>query len=220
MQSDGRKQFLMLAGKPLFLHALEFFLSLEDVGEVCLVLNREALDDEPARLAAEVAAKYPGVNFRTAVGGARRQDSVFAGMKALASNPVIVLVHDCARPFPPPGPVRESIRVAEEFGGAILATPVTDTVKMVEAGSLAIRQTLDRDLLWRAQTPQTFRYAELLAAMEDVAQSGITITDEAMAFERMGREVRIVPSTADNLKVTVPEDLPRAEAILRQRRGQ
>lgn len=217
MRSDQPKQFLQLAGRPLFMHSLEFFLRLEAVGHVCLVLNPEALEGDEAE-AARALAREIQRPLSLACGGARRQDSTLSGLRAVPEDTRIVLVHDAARPFPPPEAVAHSIEEADLYGGAILAAPVVETVKQVEPGGLQIAATLNRDQLYLAQTPQTFQYRALIEALEAVEREGLDVTDEAMAFERLGRAVRIVPSTAENLKVTVPEDLPRAEALAARRR--
>jgi len=215
MEAGQPKQFLLLNDRPLFTYALEFFLGMAQVHQICLVLNAEAMAGDAPMLARDLAADY-SKPLSIVEGGARRQDSVLAGLKALPSDTEIVLVHDSARPFPPYDAVLQSIEEAQANGGAILASPVHDTVKMAN-GDGRIQQTLNRELLWLAQTPQTFRYPDLLEAMQTIDREGLDITDEAMAFERLGREVHIVRSTPENLKVTIPEDLPRAEAIIRRR---
>jgi len=213
MGAGRPKQYLALGGRALFLHSLDFFLRLPDVDEVCLVLDRTGWEGNP-RLQAGGLAQAMARRLVFAIGGARRQDSALAGLRALAKDTEIALVHDCARPFPPREPTEASIQAARECGGAILAAPATDTVKMAAERERRIEQTLERSRLWLAQTPQTFRYAPLLEAMEAAAREGVELTDEAMAFERLGREVRIIPSTPQNLKITVPEDLRHAERVL------
>ena len=217
MGAERPKQFLPLGHRAVFLHSLEFFLHLPEAERVCLVLGEQALDGEPARAARTLAAHW-GKPLLLAGGGARRQDSALAGLRALPPETDIVLVHDAARPFPPIGATREAIAAARQCGGAILASPATDTVKEVGASGLRIERTLDRSRLWMAQTPQVFRFADLLSAMETAERDGVDLTDEAMAFERLGREVRIVPSTIANLKITIPADLARAEKMLGARR--
>lgn len=218
MQAEQPKQFILLADRPLFLHSLEFFLKMPEIDQVCLVLHRDYLASEWADEARSLAAHY-GKSLVLATGGARRQDSTLNGLKALGVDVAIVTVHDSARPFPPLGPVMESIRQAREHGGAILANRVSDTVKQVEPGTDVISGTLDRERLYLAQTPQTFRYRDILEALETLERRGVDVTDEAMAFELTGREVRIVTSDSTNLKVTMPEDLERAEALAAQRRA-
>ncbi|MCX7014043.1 MAG: IspD/TarI family cytidylyltransferase [Candidatus Sumerlaeota bacterium] len=115
------------------------------------------------------------------------------------------------------GATREAIAAARECGGAVLAAPAIDTVKQTGRSDFRIERTLDRSRLWMAQTPQAFRFADLLGAMEAAERDGVELTDEAIALERLGREVRIVPSTDENLKITVPADLARAERMLVER---
>jgi len=218
MRADRPKQYLALGQTSLFLISLEFFFQLPEIDSVCMVFSSEGLDADPA-FSAQDLAQSMGATLVLAPGGARRQDSTLNGLRALPRDTDIVLVHDSARPFPPLEQTRLSIQEAEECGGAILAAPAIDTIKLASADGSTIQQTLDRSQLWLAQTPQTFRYPELLEAMEAADRDGVTITDEAMAFERFGHDVRIVPSNAENLKVTVPEDLRRAERILAERDG-
>lgn len=216
MASPTPKQFLRLGGKPVFSHSLEFFFDLEAVGEICLVLSPGAIEGPEAKDARSQAV-HAGKTLSIASGGKRRQDSTRAGLRALSPEVQIVLVHDAARPFPPRQACLDSIAAAREVGGAILAAPASDTIKIAEANGERIEKTLDRSRLWLAQTPQTFRFADLIEAMESAQRDGVDLTDEAMAFERLGRPVRIIASNADNLKITVAEDLIRAEQILARR---
>jgi 2-C-methyl-D-erythritol 4-phosphate cytidylyltransferase len=218
MLADTPKQYLSLGQTSLFLISLEFFFRLPEIDTVCMVFSHEGIDADPAYSAQDLADSM-GATLVIAPGGARRQDSTLSGLRALPRDTEIVLVHDSARPFPPLEETRASIREARECGGAILAAPATDTIKLASADGTTIQQTLDRSQLWLAQTPQTFRYPELLEAMEAADREGADLTDEAMAFERLGYDVRIVPTTSENLKVTVPEDLRRAERILAERAG-
>lgn len=212
MQSARPKQFLDLGGAPLFAHSLAFFLRLECIQCVCLTSGRDALRGAPGELARAMAAEA-GKPIVFAEGGLRRQDSALAGLRALPPDIEIALTHDAARPFPPLAPTLEAIRRAGEMGGAILAIPATDTVKLA-GKDLAIERTLDRSALWLAQTPQVFGRAAILEALEAAERSGVELTDEAMAFERLGWPVRLIPSTAANMKATTPEDLPKAERYL------
>jgi 2-C-methyl-D-erythritol 4-phosphate cytidylyltransferase/2-C-methyl-D-erythritol 2,4-cyclodiphosphate synthase len=143
-------------------------------------------------------------------GGATRQDSVRAGLEALAPHaPDVVLVHDAARPCIPAGTIPALLAALQQAPGAIPALPVADTLKRVRQG--AILETVPRDGLFRAQTPQAFRFAVLLAAH----RAGIAgATDDAALLEAAGETVAVVPGSEDNIKLTWPEDFARLERIM------
>lgn len=196
--AETPKQFLTLAGKPVIRHAAEGLM-----GHATLL--------QPVGEAAPIAAALSGLSHLPVVaGGATRQDSVRAGLEALAPHePDIVLVHDAARPVIPPGTIQSLLAVLREAPGAIPAAPVADTLKRVERG--VITETVSRSGLYRAQTPQAFRFATLLAAH----RSGLTgATDDASLLEAAGEAVAVVPGSDDNIKLTYPEDLIRLERIM------
>ncbi len=166
---------------------------------------------QPVGEAVLIEAALSGLGHLSVVaGGATRQDSVRAGLEALAPhNPDIVLVHDAARPVIPPGTIPALLAVLREAPGAIPAAPVADTLKRVERG--VITETVSRSGLCRAQTPQAFRFAALLAAH----RSGLSgATDDASLLEAAGETVAVVPGSDDNIKLTYPEDLIRLERVM------
>jgi 2-C-methyl-D-erythritol 4-phosphate cytidylyltransferase/2-C-methyl-D-erythritol 2,4-cyclodiphosphate synthase len=197
--ADTPKQFLTLAGKPVIRHAAEALAAdaslLQPVGEADAI--NLALDGVPG-----VLPVVPG--------GATRQDSVRAGLEALAQfEPDIVLVHDAARPFIPIGTVPALLAALRESPGAIPAAPVADTLKRVVRG--VITETVPRAELFRAQTPQAFRFQVLL----DAHRSGLVgATDDASLLEAAGLSVAVVPGSDDNIKLTYPDDLVRLERIM------
>ena len=151
--------------------------------------------------------------MHTTTGGAERSDSVLAALVALgplAQDRDWVLVHDAARPCLPRAEREALIDAAIAYGvGAILAEPVVDTVKLSDARGRVLK-TLDRDSLWRAQTPQMFPLGELRAALKAARDEGLAVTDEASAMELAGLPVQLVKGSSRNLKVTVPADLDLA----------
>jgi 2-C-methyl-D-erythritol 4-phosphate cytidylyltransferase/2-C-methyl-D-erythritol 2,4-cyclodiphosphate synthase len=193
------KQFLMVAGKPVIRHAAEALAA-----HVSLL--------QPVGDAAPIEAALAGITGCLPViqGGATRQDSVRAGLEALvAHEPDIVLVHDAARPVVPEGTISALLAALQESPGAIPAAPVGDTLKRVVRG--VITETIPRAGLFRAQTPQAFRFERLLAAH----RAGLTgATDDASLMEAAGETVEVVPGSDDNIKLTFPEDLVRLERIL------
>jgi 2-C-methyl-D-erythritol 4-phosphate cytidylyltransferase/2-C-methyl-D-erythritol 2,4-cyclodiphosphate synthase len=143
-------------------------------------------------------------------GGATRQDSVRAGLEALVPHaPDVVLVHDAARPVIPAGTIPALLKALEHAPGAIPAAPVADTLKRVAGGIIV--ETVPRDALFRAQTPQAFRFGPLLAAHRSGLQGA---TDDASLLEAAGQAVAIVPGSDDNIKLTYPQDLIRLERIM------
>ena len=204
------KAFVAVAGVPMLLHAARRVALSPEVGRIVVVVG--ALDVDRAR----VLLMQHGVRNVTAVvpGGAHRQDSVFAGLSHLGEAPVAV-VHDGARPLVPPDVVTAVIQAAAEAGAASAGLPVRETVKLVDGADT--RQTLDRDRLWVAHTPQAFRTALLREAHHRAKAEGFYGTDDAVLVERLGYAVRMVEDSPRNLKVTVPADLDLAEAYARQR---
>jgi 2-C-methyl-D-erythritol 4-phosphate cytidylyltransferase/2-C-methyl-D-erythritol 2,4-cyclodiphosphate synthase len=196
--SGTPKQFLRLLGKPLVRHAAE------RLGQYAPLL-------QPVGEAGRVGAALAGIaHLPVVAGGVTRQDSVRAGLEALAAHqPDAVLVHDAARPNFPAELIPSLIGQLAMFKGAIPAAPVSDTLKRVADG--VIVETVPREGLFRAQTPQAFRFDALLAAHR--AASGTT-TDDAALLEAAGEAVAIVPGSEDNIKVTYPEDLMRLERAM------
>jgi 2-C-methyl-D-erythritol 4-phosphate cytidylyltransferase/2-C-methyl-D-erythritol 2,4-cyclodiphosphate synthase len=201
--ADRPKQFLPLLGRPVLRHAAEALLAGGHVDAILPVVG-------PGESAA-VEALLAGLPHLPAVeGGATRQDSVRAGLEALAAAPPeVVLVHDAARPILPPETIPALLAALAEHPGAIPAQPVSDTLKAGEGGT--ILRTVPRAGLFRAQTPQAFRFATLLAAHRAATAE---VTDDAALLEQAGLSVALLPGSESNLKVTYPEDLPRAEAAL------
>ncbi|HWL81841.1 MAG TPA: bifunctional 2-C-methyl-D-erythritol 4-phosphate cytidylyltransferase/2-C-methyl-D-erythritol 2,4-cyclodiphosphate synthase [Roseomonas sp.] len=202
--AERPKQYLALAGRPILRHAAEALLA---DGRVTALLPVVAGPTE----AQEAEAALAGLPCLPAVqGGATRQASVRAGLEALAAEPPdIVLVHDAARPFVPAGTVPALLKALEACPGAIPAQPVSDTLKAGEDGR--VQRTVPRAGLYRAQTPQAFRFTVLLDAHRAAREEA---TDDAALLEAAGLPVALLPGSESNLKVTYPEDLARAEASL------
>lgn len=200
------KALVPLAGLPLFLHSLRTFARLGFVREIALVL--------PARWVDRVRRDHGRALARLKVtvliaGGARRQDSVRAGLEATRSP--LVLVHDAARPLVTARAIRDVARAAARHGAALLAAPAVDTVKIVD-GRGRVVLTPDRSRVWLAQTPQGFRRAVLETAYRRNGRR--EATDDVQLVERAGGRVVVVPGNASNFKVTNPQDLARAEIVL------
>ena len=215
MASGPPKQFLPVLGKPMLWHAVRAMCEarVENVFVVLAPEDREFARIDWSAIGGRVEPLY--------CGGATRRDSVYNGL--IAASAAVdaddwILVHDAARPCLPRADLERLIAEcsADRIGG-ILALPVADTVKRVakdEAGTQRVAATEERTQLWLAQTPQMFRAGLLAQALRDAKGS---VTDEAAAIEAMGLRPRLVLGSRENLKVTYPEDLAIAEAILRRR---
>ncbi|MBP2298443.1 bifunctional 2-C-methyl-D-erythritol 4-phosphate cytidylyltransferase/2-C-methyl-D-erythritol 2,4-cyclodiphosphate synthase [Azospirillum picis] len=207
--AERPKQYLALAGKPVLRRTVEAFLHHPQVTAVRVVIDpswREAYETAVAGLG------LPG----PVAGGASRQDSVRNGLEAIAADgPAdLVLIHDAARPLVDAGTIDRVIGALDTMAGAIAAVPVADTLKRAGAGAgpAVVADTVDREGLWRAQTPQGFRFPDILAAHR--AAAGLSLTDDAAVAERAGLAVALVPAKEENFKVTTPDDLARAERSL------
>ena len=192
------KQFLRIAGAPVLRHA-------------ALALSRHVSLLQPVGDAAAIDAALAGIDHLPVVpGGATRQDSVHAGLKALAPfEPDIVLVHDGARPFFPDATIPDLLAALEHASGAIPAVPVADTLKRVEDG--VVVASVPRDGLFRAQTPQGFRFSTLLYLH---GAAGSALTDDAALLEQAGETVALVAGSEDNIKLTYKDDEMRLERVL------
>lgn len=212
---DGgpRKPFLRLLDKSLLELALEAFAQAPSVSEVVLVCHPEDL--EVARL--QGTASSAGHLISAAVpGGAERTDSVRLGVAACAPEAGVILVHDVARPFVRAERIEQVAQVAADRGAALLAVPMADTVKTSRDGE-EVSGTLDRSLLWSAQTPQGFDAGRLREILARARTDGFKATDDAALFERYAGSVVLVKGDRDNIKITTPEDVSLGEAILRTR---
>ena len=203
--AERPKQYLDLAGKPVLRRTVEAFLRHPQVGGIRVVIDpawRDAYD-----------AAVAGLGLPDPVaGGPSRQESVRNGLEALAADgaPDLVLIHDAARPLIDEATIGAVIAALADKPGAIAAVPVADTLKRGNDGSIGA--TVDREGLWRAQTPQGFRFSDILQAHRAVA--GLSLTDDAAVAERAGLAVALVPSKEDNFKVTTPDDLTRATRVV------
>jgi len=201
------KAFVELAGQALVLRSARAFDEAPSVSGIVAVVPEAEVGAARSLLAPvrKLVAVVPG--------GERRQDSVLAGLRQAPHGfDGVVLVHDAARPLVEVSLVEAVARAAAEAGAALPVLPLADTVKRVRDGLVVA--TLDRDELGAAQTPQGFRLALLVEAYEAAFRDRVTVTDEAMAVERLGAPVRAIPGSPRNRKITTPEDLAWAEGVL------
>ncbi len=204
------KQYLPLRGATVIEYALRPFLARSECAGIVVVLSAADTHWRSLRIASDA-------RIAVASGGDERVDSVRCGLEALSSRAQSrdwILVHDAARPCLSTDDLQRLLEaLSDDEVGGLLAAPVVDTLKRVDATG-RVSATIDRASLWHALTPQMFRYEILVRAL---ASCGVTTTDEAQAIEALALHPKLVQGSADNLKITVPADLTRAERILAAR---
>ena len=213
MGAGRNKLFLDLDGAPSFIHTLQVFEEDPNCSGVILVINDLEKNDFQASLDKFGIKKVIGF----VSGGKERQYSVYHGVQAI-KNDGIVLVHDGARPFLDVELINGLVEGAENYGASVLAVPVKDTVK--KATGNKVKETVESPGLRAIQTPQAFRMPLLRRAHEMAMKEGFLGTDDASLVERLGHDVIIIEGSYDNIKLTTPEDLFFADAILHKRRSQ
>lgn len=213
MASDVPKQYLPLAGRAVIEWSLQALLN-------CASIQRVVVAVAPGDARWPTLGVASNARVRATMGGEQRAASVLNGLQALAADAHEddwVLVHDAARPCLAHDDV---LRLLDELSndtvGGLLAVPVADTLKRAD-DALRVANTVSREDLWRALTPQMFRFGLLRRALLTAAERNLTVTDEASAVEALGFKPRLIEGRADNIKITVPEDLKTAERILQAR---
>jgi 2-C-methyl-D-erythritol 4-phosphate cytidylyltransferase/2-C-methyl-D-erythritol 2,4-cyclodiphosphate synthase len=207
MGASTPKQLLDLGGRSLLRRSVDAFDAHPAIRELVVVLPAELVPDGP-RLVGPTARTCEFV-----AGGQRRQDSVREGLARISPDVDIILIHDAARPFADAALIDRVIAAAAEAGAAVPAMPARDTVKRIDLDRSLVAETLPREQIWLAQTPQGFQ-REVLSTMMRASDGGIEFTDEAMLAERMGHPVRVVEGDPRNVKITTAEDLAAARAAL------
>lgn len=212
MKSDKTKQMMTLCGKPVIVHTLMAFEASDYIDEIILVAKEDEIDLYPPLLEQygikKISALIPG--------GDTRQESVMAGFEAINEKADFVAIHDGARPLITPEQIKSVVLAAFEYRAATAATPATDSAKVANISAM-IDRTVDRKSLWMVQTPQVF-YANLYrAAAYTAKKNGFIGTDDTEIAERAGFSTKLVNVGYDNMKITTPIDLVKAEAILAYR---
>ena len=202
------KQFLELNGKPILYYTLKTLQDCGIISELILVVPEKEYDN-----ACTDWLGKPEIVTKVVVGGKKRQDSVYNGFCELSQKTEIVLVHDGVRPFLSHQMIQKSVDAAREYGAAITAIPVNDTIKRVDDSGL-VSQTVDREGLWRVQTPQVFRYELLQEAFKKANSEKFYGTDEGTLIEHLGKPVKVVEGSEQNIKITRPEDLRLSEIFI------
>ncbi|MBI5593922.1 MAG: 2-C-methyl-D-erythritol 4-phosphate cytidylyltransferase [Deltaproteobacteria bacterium] len=210
MGSATRKQYMLLAGKPIVCHTLAVFDACPCIEEMYLVVPPDDLDTCSEKWISSLTLHK---KIHLVAGGIERQDSVFQGIQAISGQQCeVVVIHDAVRPFVSSPMIEACVGEARISGACIVGMPAMDTAKLVNSGR--IERTLDRNTIWMAQTPQAFDLNLIRTAHEQARSDRFTGTDDAMLVERLGRKVRIIAGSRLNMKITTPEDLALAEGIL------
>jgi len=215
MNTGVSKQYMMAAGKPVLAHTIEAFEKTKVISEIIVVISKE--DDSVFN--DYILSRYKYSKLSAVVyGGSDRQASVYNGLQAVSGKSSVVCVHDGARPLVTPDIIIDTISAAYEKGAACAGVPVKDTIKKVGASGI-VEKTLDRSKLWSIQTPQAFRKEILEKAHETAAKEGYSGTDDSVLAERLGYPVHMIMGSYRNIKITTPEDLIFAEALLKTYNG-
>ncbi len=212
MGAGKNKLLLKLEATPILIHTLKVFEADPECSGIILAIHPD--DEQEFKSLLNEFGIHKVSSLVT--GGKERQDSVYNGLLAVSSLDGIVLVHDAARPFIKVETIHKLVDAASKDGGAIVAVPVKDTIK--KAANNQVAETVERSSLWSVQTPQAFRVSVLLEAHNKAAREQFIGTDESSLVERIPHPVSIIEGDYDNIKLTTPEDLYFAEAILRKRK--
>lgn len=210
MGGPVRKQYRTLAGRPILAHTLAAVAACPEIEEIVLVAPAE--DQEMCRTTV-VAPLEISTPVKIVSGGAERQMSVANGLEAISAGIDLVAIHDGVRPFVRPEEFSAILAAAQEHGAAILAVPAADTLKRADNQG-RVRETLDRADIWMALTPQAFRLDLLKKSHAAAHRDHVLGTDDAALVERLDQPVHLVPGSRTNLKITTPEDLILAQALL------
>lgn len=210
MNLSVRKQYLALADRPIIGHTLGVFAECRLINRIFLVVPESDFEFCHKEVIAPLELQK---NVKLVPGGRVRQESVYNGLAAIDAKEGMVVIHDGVRPFVRQDQLAACINEAGGCGACILGIPVSDTLKRVNAAGF-IDDTLDRNSVWLAQTPQAFRYTLIREAHEKARQAGFAGTDDASLVEHLGRDVKVISGSSRNLKITTPEDLVLAKAII------
>ena len=207
------KAFVLLAGKSILERTVEAFSDIPDIGERIIVVA----PDEVAEITEQAKSFPKSETIKVVAGGAERQYSIENALSSVDSGAEIVLVHDGARPLISRDVIHKLIMEVRESSAAIVAVPVKDTIKKVDANGFVV-DTPRRSELWAIQTPQGFSRDLIINAYKRAREDNFLGTDDASLVERMGVSVKIVQGEYENIKITTPEDLPIANLFLERRK--
>ncbi|MBI4744771.1 MAG: 2-C-methyl-D-erythritol 4-phosphate cytidylyltransferase [Actinobacteria bacterium] len=215
MQSERNKQFLILNQRPLLSYTIDVFQKCDKVDRIIVVVNENEIDF----CRESIVEKYQFDKVSSVIaGGNERQDSVMNGLREIPPETTTVIIHDGARPFVTLRIIENAIEALNGYSGVIVGVPLKDTIKRVNEKN-EVLETLDRDTLISVQTPQVFPPEELMKAYQRARMDGFHGTDDALLVERIGGQIKVVNGSYENIKITTPEDIILAEAILEKRKA-
>ncbi|WP_026478127.1 2-C-methyl-D-erythritol 4-phosphate cytidylyltransferase [Alkaliphilus transvaalensis] len=212
MGAEGNKQYILLRDKPVLAYTLEVFQDCPDIDEIIVVVAQ----GEVEYCKENIQQKYELNKIVSVIeGGKERFDSVYKGIVEAQDDCNVVVIHDGARPFISQEIIINTIKEAKVEGAVIVGVPVKDTIKLINQQS-QVMETPQRENLWAIQTPQTFKYSLVRRAYEEI-NCDESITDDASLLEKAGHPVKVIMGSYENIKLTTPDDLLMAEAILKKR---
>ncbi|SDI06155.1 2-C-methyl-D-erythritol 4-phosphate cytidylyltransferase [Alteribacillus persepolensis] len=209
MQAGFNKQFLMLEKKPVIIHTVSVFAHDPWCERIVVVANENEIEDMKQLIQ---DWKIPN-DIDVVPGGSERQDSVMEGLRHISAAE-IVLIHDGARPFIRPLHIHKLVEKAQHQGAAVLGVKIKDTMKRVK--DHLVLETIDRSYVWSVQTPQAFQFPVIYDAYKKAQEEGFRGTDDTSLVERTGFPVHIIEGDYNNIKLTTPEDITIAQAILKK----
>ncbi len=209
MQSDVPKQFLELAQQTVLFHTIQRFLAANCINEIIVVVATEYLQSNYIR---QSLPRTSEKSIQLVAGGATRQASVYNGLQNTRSDNQYVLTHDGVRPLIKPAVIDGAVKACQQFDGVIVAVPAIDTLKKVD--NTKIVDGIDRNQVWQMQTPQVFPREILIAAFDNASKRKLSVTDESSLVAKLTNDIHIFPGSKTNIKITTPEDLLIAKAIL------
>ena len=210
MNSSISKQFIEIKGKPIIYYTIKKFNDNKKIDNIVVVLSQEEIE----YFKENILKKYDLKVDKIVIGGAERQDSVYNGLKSLENTETdIVLIHDGARPFISDRIIDEGIKYAIMYGACAPGVMPKDTIKIKEKNNFSI-DTPNRETLVAIQTPQVFKFKEVLKCHERVKMDKVVVTDDTMVVERYGNKVYLYDGEYTNIKVTTPEDLILGEKLI------
>ncbi len=215
MGTTIKKQFIKLKEKEVLAYTIEAFNNIDEISEIIVVTGKEDIEKVEAEI---VQAYHLDKVSKIVAGGKERQDSVYNGLMAVNHEIEYVMIHDGARPFVSKEVLKRAIEKTIEHKATVVAVPVKDTIKVINANTQIVEATPAREKLWSVQTPQSFSKQLLIDAYQSAKEKGLQVTDDSMIVEAYGKTVSVVRGEYTNIKITTPEDLVIGESILNNRR--
>jgi 2-C-methyl-D-erythritol 4-phosphate cytidylyltransferase len=212
LKAKVEKAFILLDKKPVLFYTLKNLEKIEEIQEIILVVSKRSLKYTKDKFLRKFRFKKVK---KIVKGGARRTESVWNGLKAVGADSEWVLIHDGVRPLIAQALINKVIKAGERYGAAALGIPINATIKKIK--NFRVAETVERKFLWEIQTPQIFLKDILFSCYQKARREKFTPTDDAQIVERYGHTVKVVEGSPLNIKITTPEDLVLAKAILRSK---